>query len=151
MLYAAAAWRPGEARPPAEELLAEPQISVYVEGWGRQGDSGVIAEDVSHSPLGAAWYRVFSQQEHGYGFVRPDIPEVTIGVSPTARGKGIGTALLDALIARADAEGLRGLSLSVEEDNPAVSLYERAGFVRDKRVGNAWTMLRFTNRFAKRS
>ena len=123
------------------ELLADPAVSLYIEGWGRQGDVGVIAEDESYSPLGAAWYRVFSQEEHGYGFVRPDMPEMTIGVSPTERGQGIGTALLGALAEQARREGLPGLSLSVEDDNRAASLYERAGFVRHRRVGNAWTMV----------
>ncbi len=145
MLYEATLWRPRQPRPPADDLLANPHIALYVEGWGRAGDSGVVAENEKHIPLGAAWYRVFSREEHGYGYVRPDIPEVTIGVRPNARRRGVGTALLDALIEQAHREGLPGLSLSVEEDNPALRLYERAGFVRNGREDNAWTMLRFAN------
>lgn len=65
---------------------------------------------------------------------------MTIGVRAEARGHGVGTALLRALIELARDKGYPGLSLSVEEDNPALRLYERFGFVRVARVENAWTM-----------
>ena len=44
------------------------------------------------------------------------------------RGRGIGTAVLRSLMEEADASG-RSLSIHVEVDNPARSLYERLGFV----------------------
>ena len=59
---------------------------------------------------------------------------------PSWRGRGVGRSLLGALIARARAEGHAALSLSVEVDNPALRLYEHAGFTRVGQVGNAWTM-----------
>lgn len=37
-------------------------------------------------------------------------------------------------------EGVQSLSLSVEEDNPAVRLYERCGFVKVELIDNAWAM-----------
>jgi len=40
----------------------------------------------------------------------------------------------------AAAAGFRAISLSVEPDNPARRLYERAGFTRAGTVGGAWTM-----------
>lgn len=43
------------------------------------------------------------------------------------RGRGVGTALLRSLIEEADASA-RALSIHVEVDNPARSLYERLGF-----------------------
>lgn len=140
MLYEAAAWRPKDPRPALDVVFSNPQISRYIEGWGRPGDYGVIAESESGVPAGAAWYRLFTQDEHGYGFISPALPEVTIGVSPSARRRGIGTRLLTALIAHARVAAWPALSLSVEDDNPAVRLYERLGFVRVGRVENAWTM-----------
>jgi len=47
---------------------------------------------------------------------------------------------LDALIVRARSEGLPALSLSVERDNYAVHLYERADFRRMGVLGGSWTM-----------
>ncbi len=140
MLVEAACWRPGTASAPARHVLAEPAVARYLEGWGRSGDTGLVAE-AGGSAVGAAWFRVFEADDAGYGFVAADVPELTIAVTAGARGQGVGTFLLDALVAEARAGGFRALSLSVEEDNPALRLYEHAGFVRAGRVGGAWTML----------
>jgi ribosomal protein S18 acetylase RimI-like enzyme len=52
-----------------------------------------------------------------------------IALAPPFRRRGIGTALLDALIAEAQASG-RTLSIHVETNNPARRLYERLGFAK---------------------
>jgi ribosomal protein S18 acetylase RimI-like enzyme len=52
----------------------------------------------------------------------------TLGVSVAWRGKGVGAALLQRYIADARQEGYTRLKLSVRPDNPALRLYERAGF-----------------------
>jgi ribosomal protein S18 acetylase RimI-like enzyme len=139
MSYDAATWRPGP-RPSAESVLAEPAVARYLTAWGRKGDAAWIAEEAG-SPLGAAWYRLFPADEPGYGFVATDVPELSIAVDAAARGRGIGTLLLETLVAGARADGFRAVSLSVEADNPAVRLYERTGFRRISTDGGAWTML----------
>ena len=138
MLYEAATWRP-ESQPPVEDVFADPHAARYLSGWGRPGDAGVIAED--EQPVGAAWLRLFPAGDRGYGFVAEDVPELSIGVAPTSRGRGIGTRLLEALVEAARADGHPAISLSVEPDNPARRLYERTGFVRVADDGGAWTML----------
>jgi ribosomal protein S18 acetylase RimI-like enzyme len=132
MLYEAATWRGDD---PYADVLRSPHIAVYVEGWGRDGDTGVVAEDKREEPIGAAWFRFYNAREHGFGFIAPNIPEVTVAVRREARGRGVGSALLEALILSARAAHVGALSLSVEEDNPAVRLYERFGFVSVARVG----------------
>ena len=102
-------------------------ITRYVKGWGRKGDRSVIAIDDFH-PVGAAWYRLNTEREPGFGFVDEATPELTIGVVPARRGKGIGSELLDALLERARGEGHGRISLSVEKTSPAVHLYESRGF-----------------------
>jgi GNAT superfamily N-acetyltransferase len=140
MLYEAACWNPDRPRPTLEEALADPRTGRYLDGWGRPGDTAVIAEDASARPLGAAWYRFFEPAAPGYGFVDASIPELTIGVRPEHRGRGIGGALLTGLLDRARAAGLDALSLSVERTNPALALYERHGFRRIGESGGSWTM-----------
>jgi ribosomal-protein-alanine N-acetyltransferase len=55
---------------------------------------------------------------------------LTIGVVPTARRRGIGTKLLDALVDQARQRRVRELFLEVRVDNDAARLlYERNGFV----------------------
>jgi ribosomal protein S18 acetylase RimI-like enzyme len=126
MLGEAAVWRPDEASPSAEEVLADPRYSMYLAGWPRPGDCGVVAEQ--DGPVGAAWYRTFTASSHGYGFVAEDVPELAIAVVATHRGKGIGRRLLVDLIERSVAQGYAALSLSVNDANPARGLYESVGF-----------------------
>ena len=56
-----------------------------------------------------------------------DIRIMDIALAPEFRGRGIGTSLLRELIAEADESG-RKLSIHVEMNNPARSLYDRVGF-----------------------
>jgi ribosomal protein S18 acetylase RimI-like enzyme len=122
MLHHAYYWRerdPGEGPGP---------VARYVKGWGRSGDTALIALDDGF-PVGAAWYRLFRRDEPGYGFVDETTPELAVAVVPSRRGRGLGEALLEALVERARAEGHRALSLSVPSDNGAlVSFYEKHGF-----------------------
>lgn len=58
----------------------------------------------------------------------------TIAVSQAAQGRGLGQALLTELIRAARRRGARTLALEVRADNePALRLYARAGFVVDGR------------------
>lgn len=118
-----------------DAALAMPSIRKYLDGWGRPGDAGVIAISADGRPLGATWYRLFPVENPAYGFVAPDIPELGIGVVADERGKGVGRALLDALLTRAREDGYRAVSLSVDRQNPALRLYKRAGF-RDAGVSD---------------
>ena len=118
-----------------DAAFTTPHIRRYLDGWGRVGDAAVIAVTEDAQRLGAAWYRLFPAEDPGWGFVAPDVPEIGIGVAPTARGKGVGSALLDALLKLAREHGYRAVSLSVDRQNPAQRLYQRKGF-RDAGVSN---------------
>jgi ribosomal protein S18 acetylase RimI-like enzyme len=56
-----------------------------------------------------------------------DIRIMDIAMAPMWRGQGIGTGLLRDLMAEAEESG-RKLSIHVEQNNPARTLYERLGF-----------------------
>lgn len=124
-----------------EQLLADPHLAHYVAGWPRSGDFGTVAVDEERVVVGAAWCRLFKASDPGYGYVAADVPELSIGVDPGYRGRGIGTALLDTVIAQAASRGHRGISLSVEDGNRARELYERAGFTTVGRNGRSDTLL----------
>jgi ribosomal protein S18 acetylase RimI-like enzyme len=117
----------------------EPPVQRYVERWGRPGDTALIAIQ-DFQPVGAAWYRLFKNENAGYGFVDEETPELSIAVVPSRRGSGLGSELLEALLGQARADGYEALSLSVEKDNPAVGLYQRHGFVPVREEDGAVTM-----------
>jgi len=129
MLFEAAFWRPTGERPPLDVGLAHPDLAKILEDWGqRPGDTALIAVSQDGEPVGTAWYRFWRKDDHSYGFVDEQVPEIGISVVREARGQGVGGTLLAALIAQAREDGLRALSLSVETENPARKLYEKFGF-----------------------
>jgi RsiW-degrading membrane proteinase PrsW (M82 family)/ribosomal protein S18 acetylase RimI-like enzyme len=140
MLVEAADWNGtrGTTRASAE---ADPHTWRYLADWQRPTDFGVIASNGTQ-PIGAAWARFGTAKDAGYGHVTDDVPELTIAVSPHARGRGVGQMTLGALVLAARDLGLPGISLSVEDGNrSARELYEQAGFVPVDRNGDSDTML----------
>ncbi len=115
-------------------------VALYVKAWGRRGDTVVIAIGEGF-PVGAAWYRLFTSKQPGYGFVDERTPELAIAVVPSARGKGVGSALLSALVAQAREAGHEAISLSVDKHNAAaIRLYEEHGFERVGETVDSLTM-----------
>ncbi len=144
MLFEAFFWRPERERPPLDAFRGDAEFTKWVGGFGtRPGDVGVVAERAGEhgpQPIGAAFYRLFTEAEHSYGFIDEATPEIAIGVAAHARGEGVGRAMMEALIERARRSGVGALSLSVETDNRARRLYEALGFERVATAGGAWTM-----------
>ncbi|NBM15148.1 GNAT family N-acetyltransferase [Streptomyces sp. GC420] len=61
---------------------------------------------------------------------------VGIHVVPELRRRGFGRRLLDAFAQQARAAGHKALALGVHRDNPALRLYEGAGYRRTGRDGD---------------
>ena len=102
--------------------------------WGQPDDIGVIAL-ADEKPIGAVWLR----QIKAYGYVDDKTPELSIAVLPDYRGQGIGTRLMQELLATVRSQ-CAALSLSVSIDNPALRLYQRLGFEIVVMQGNSVTM-----------
>ena len=125
--------------PPGLEILDRPDLSKYVADWGRPTDSGFLAFNPSTGVnLGAIWLRQFTANNAAYGFVAENIPELGMAVVPDFRGKGLGTKLMERVLA---AKKHPAISLSVSPKNPALKLYERFDFKKVGEKGDSWTML----------
>src|ERR1044071_4513176 len=91
-------------RPSFENARLEKWFQDYMRNWPHhKGDFGVIAEDATGEPVGAAWYR---------DYVRSDLPkdipthELSIALLPRARGIGLGRKLMRSLIKGATKRGV---------------------------------------------
>lgn len=60
MVYESA-FVPEGQKPFPREILDDPSVSKYVDGWGkRSGDIGLIVE-IENQPIGAIWLRLFDE------------------------------------------------------------------------------------------
>ena len=125
MLYYAA----NMAQDGATSLLAAQDnayLRVYVAGWGLPSDLGVIAYD-GETPVGAVWSRLLIGDHKTAGYIDDATPELAAAVLPNYIGQGIGTQVLQAYLERAK-DMFSAVALNVRADNPALRLYQRAGF-----------------------
>lgn len=133
-----AIYLPKGVEPPPRSVVDRPELQVYIEGFGtRPGDYCLVAE-VGGKVVGAAWCRIMED----YGHIDNDTPSLAISLLPEYRGKGIGTRLLNDLLLLLQENGYRRASLSVQKENPALHLYERAGFRILKAKDTEYLMLR---------
>jgi len=140
MLFEAFFWNPEMDRPDFDDFMKHPEFKKLLSSWGRSGDIAIIAE-VDNLPVGAAWFRYWTEENHSYGFVDENTPELGIAVKNNFRSQGIGRALLCDLIEVARDKGNKTLSLSVDPNNYACTLYGKEGFVKIGESGTSWTLL----------
>lgn len=145
MLYEAFFWSGEAGRLPLVEARRRPEFAGLLADWGRAGDIALVAE-AAGVLAGAVWCRLWTTEEHSYGFVDDETPELGLGVAKPFRGQGVGRSLLRSLCARAAEAPYPALSLSVAPANPARRLYESEGFRKVGEAGTSWTMLRALSR-----
>ncbi len=86
----------------------------------------MVAQHEEGRLLGAAWW-VIREPPLVRGADAGPLPEMAMAVVEDQRGRGIGTALIEALAERASGT-FPALTLHVHILNPAVRLYTRTGF-----------------------
>jgi GNAT superfamily N-acetyltransferase len=126
-LFEAVAWNPERPLPPFEFTIEHPELARYHRGWGRRGDLGVIATD-GPDVVGVALCRLFTDDDHGHGYVDDATPEVTIAVAESHRRSGLGTRLVEELERAARDAGFGRMSVSIDVGNPSLRIAERLGY-----------------------
>ncbi|MGG1676079.1 GNAT family N-acetyltransferase [Neobacillus sp. NRS-1170] len=140
MLYQAIFIPDGEPRP-SKDILKEPNIQQSLKGWGRKGDTALIAIDAYNNPIGAVWVRLFDDLNKTFGYIDSQTPLLGMALLPEYRGSGIGTALLGEMLRITKEAGFGAVSLSVDPNNPALKLYNRLGFQKVGFDGTSWNMI----------
>jgi ribosomal protein S18 acetylase RimI-like enzyme len=108
-------------------VIEKPELSVYIDGFGKAHDDCLVAE-MDGKVVGAVWIRILAGKIKGYGNIDAETPEFAISILKEYRKKGIGTALMQAMIDRMKTKGYSKASLSVQKDNYAFELYKKLGF-----------------------
>ena len=109
------------------EVIEEPEVKVYIEGFGKPDDLCLVAE-VEGIIVGAVWTRILCGETKGFGNIDNETPEFAISIYKEYRGKGIGTSLMKAMIELLKEHGYKKTSLAVQKDNYAVQMYKDVGF-----------------------
>lgn len=122
-----ALWDPPPAGPRPRDVLDNPAVRIYAEGWGRSGDVGVIGE-VAGEVAGACWMRLITGGV-GLGYVDDATPQLGIALFGPWQHKGHGRVLMLGALQAAKAHGYAQVSLTVHPENPASRLYGKCGFV----------------------
>jgi putative acetyltransferase len=90
---------------------------------------------VEHSGALAGFYRITRRE----GRARHVALLGTLAVAPALQGSGFAKAILEAVLARLQAEGVRRVELSLEADNPrALAFYRKLGFELEGRQRAAY-------------
>ncbi len=125
-LYEAIYQREGEPLVPRSVLL-QPDLQVYIEGFGREGDTCLVAL-VDGKIVGAVWTRILAGTVKGFGNIDATTPEFAISIYKEYRGNGIGTSLMLHMLALLKEKGYARASLAVQKDNYAARMYKKVGF-----------------------
>lgn len=109
---------------PPKEIIKAPELQVYVDEFGtREGDVCFVAE-VDKAVVGAVWVRIMDD----YGHVEDGVPSFAISLYKAYRSLGIGTAMMERMLAELRLRGYRRTSLAVQKANYAVRMYRHVGF-----------------------
>jgi len=119
-----------------QSIRSDPDLAPYLAGWTARAGLCVIASQGGRQ-IGAAWLRNFTAADSSLAtFVDVSTPELAVAVVPSLIGGGVGSRLLEELTTEADAREIPQIVLSVRDNNPAVRLYQRHGFVLVDRIVN---------------
>jgi len=115
---------PEGVEPPAREIIELPELKIYYENFGTGTADNCIVADDDGKVIGAVWTRIMND----YGHVDDDTPSFAISLYKEYRGRGIGTRMMNEMLALLKEKGYKQASLAVQKANYAVRMYEKVGF-----------------------
>lgn len=111
-------------------------VSIMQEAFEpRFGEAWTGSQCLGMLSLPGVWLTLAAVDDHDVGFsmsrlVADEAELLLLAVRPVARGRGIGGALLRAMLAEATDRGAATVHLEVRAGNDAVQLYAREGFAK---------------------
>ena len=124
--------------PPPRSIIEQDDLQVYVRGFGEEPHDHCLVAEVDAKIAGAVWVRIMDD----YGHVDDQTPSLAISLYPEYRGQGIGTQLLNQMLDMLRQKGYPQVSLSVQKENYALRMYQKAGFETVEERGEEVLMVR---------
>lgn len=122
-LYEAIFIPEGVAAPP-REIVNDESLQVYIRDFGNLPDDRCLVAVAGDKVVGAIWSRIMNDYCH----IADDVPSIAISLYKEYRNQGIGSQLLNQMLALLKADGYKSVSLSVQKANYAMKMYQKAGF-----------------------
>ncbi|MBO7480356.1 MAG: GNAT family N-acetyltransferase [Bacteroidales bacterium] len=122
-LYEAVFIPEGVTAPP-RDIVENDDLKVYICDFGMAPDDRCLVAECDGKVVGAIWTRIMDD----YGHIDDQTPSLAISLYKEYRNRGIGTELLNNMLALLRQDGYRQVSLSVQKANYALRMYQRAGF-----------------------
>ncbi len=128
-----------EGEVPRSLVRDDPKCRAAYWGFGTRPDDRAVVATVGGAVVGACWVRTTDE----YGHIDDQTPSFSVSLYKPYRRHGMGTAMIKAMLDELSAAGYERASLSVQKENPALSLYERMGFriVGDGADETEWLMV----------
>lgn len=109
---------------PPKSIINSPELQVYIADFGTQKHDRALLAEIGGRVVGAVWVRIMND----YGHINDETPSIAISLYKEYRGLGIGTALMQKMLATLKNDGYKQASLSVQKANYAAKMYLKLGF-----------------------
>lgn len=123
-LYEAIFVPEGVLEKPPKSIIKNPELQVYISGFGTHKHDRALAAEVDNKVIGAVWTRIMND----YGHIDDRTPSFAISLYKEYRGQGIGTELMKRMLLALKDGGCERASLAVQKANFAVKMYQKLGF-----------------------
>ncbi len=115
---------PEGVEPPPKSIINEPDLQVYINGFGKEKDDICFVAEADGMVVGAVWVRDMND----YGHIAEGVPSFAISLYKEYRNFGIGTRLMETMLSELKNRGYERTSLAVQKANYAVRMYKKVGF-----------------------
>ncbi|HJB91038.1 MAG TPA: GNAT family N-acetyltransferase [Candidatus Eisenbergiella merdigallinarum] len=115
---------PDGIKPPPRDIIASPELQIYVERFGALKDDFALVAEIEGKIIGAVWIRIMND----YGHIDDETPSLAISLYKEYRGQGIGTNMMKEMLSLLKTHGYKRVSLSVQKANYAAEIYRKICF-----------------------
>ena len=128
---------PNGIKPPPRDIIASPELQIYVERFGALKDDFALVAEIEGKIVGAVWVRIMND----YGHIDEETPSLAISLYKEYRGQGIGTNMMKEMLSLLKTHGYKRVSLSVQKANYAAEMYRKIGFNIIRENKEEWIMV----------